>query len=334
MIRSRPFRLGVVLAIAVVSLQALLIPLFAGPAANLEPRDLPIAVAGPPSATAALKAELVATHPGAFDIRTVPDAASADEGIRDRSVYGAIVLTPNDVVVHVTSAGSPAVAALLTQIAAAQGSAPVLDVIPTDPHDPRGAGLGAAFLPLAMTSLLAGALIFMLVAKRTARIAGLLSFGVLAGLVGAAVQQYWLSVLPGDYGSNAAAIGLIALAIAATVTGCGALLGRAGVAIAVVVVFLVGNALSAVAAAPELLPQPWGAVGHYLPIGAGATLLRSAAYFGGSGATAEAAALIAYVIGGLGLVLAGRRGLDPRPAGSEETPTARGTDRVPAAVDA
>jgi hypothetical protein len=248
-------------------------------------------------------------------------------------VYGAIVLTPNDVVMHVTSAGSPAVAALLTQTAAALGSAQVLDVIPADPHDPRGAGLGAAFLPLAMTSLLAGALIFMLVAKRTARIAGLLTFGVLAGLAGAVVQQYWLKVLPGDYGSDAAAIGLIALAIAATVTGCGALLGRAGVAIAVAVVFLVGNALSAVAAAPELLPQPWGAIGHYLPIGAGATLLRSTAYFGGSGATAEAASLIAYVIGGLGLVLAGRRGLDPR-AGSQQNQTARGRERVPAGVNA
>src|SRR5689334_15340290 len=164
MIRSRPFGLGVVLAIAVVTLQALLVPLFAGPAAHLEPRDLPIALAGPPSATAAWKAKLVAAHPGAFDIRTVPDAASADEGIRDRSVYGAIVLTPNDVVMHVTSAGSPAVAALLTQTAAALGPGQVLDVVPADPHDPRGAGLGAAFLPLAMTSLLGGALIFMLVA--------------------------------------------------------------------------------------------------------------------------------------------------------------------------
>jgi hypothetical protein len=297
MFRSGPHTIGVIIALAVVALQALLVPVFAGPTANLEPRDLPIAVAGPPQATAALKAQLEATHPGAFDVMAVPDAASADAGIKDRSVYGAIVLTKQGVTMHVASASSPAVAALLTQAAADLGPAPVLDVVPSDPDDPRGAAFGTAFLPLALTAVLAGALMFLLVPGRAARIAGLLTFSVLAGL----------GVLPGDYSSIAAAIGLFTLAVAATITGLGALLGRLGG----VLVFLVGNALSAVAAAPELLPQPWGSVGHYLPIGSGATLLRSVAYFRGSGATPEAAVLIAYAIGGLVLVAAGRRGPSP-----------------------
>jgi hypothetical protein len=223
-------------------------------------------------------------------------------------VYGAIVLTKQGVTMHVASASSPAVAALLTQAAADLGPAPVLDVVPSDPDDPRGAAFGTAFLPLALTAVLAGALMFLLVPGRAARIAGLLTFSVLAGLAAAAVQQYWLGVLPGDYSSIAAAIGLFTLAVAATITGLGALLGRGGVVLGGVLVFLVGNALSAVAAAPELLPQPWGSVGHYLPIGSGATLLRSVAYFRGSGATPEAAVLIAYAIGGLVLVAAGRRG--------------------------
>src|SRR4051812_44704520 len=86
MSRFRPLTIGVLIALAVVALQALLVPLFAGPAATLEPRDLPIAVAGPPPATAALKTTLDTAHPGAFDILAVPDAASADAGIKDRSV--------------------------------------------------------------------------------------------------------------------------------------------------------------------------------------------------------------------------------------------------------
>jgi hypothetical protein len=144
--------------------------------------------------------------------------------------------------------------------------------------------------------------------RRPTIAAGLLTFSVLAGLAAAAVQQYWLGQLPGDYSSTAAAIGLLTLAVAAPITGLGALLGRGGVVLGVVLVFLVGNALSAVATAPQLLPQPWGAAGHYLPIGSGATLLRSVAYFRGSGATPEAAVLIAYAIGGLVLVAARRRG--------------------------
>jgi hypothetical protein len=240
----------------------------------------------------------------------VPSAASADAGIKHRQVYGAFVLEPQATTLHVATAGSPAVAALLTQIAAGLGPVPVVDVVPTDPDDPRGAGLGTSFLPLAITALLAGVLMFLLVHRRRTRIAGILTFAVLAGLAGAAVEQYWLGVLPGDYSSNAAAIGLFALATAATVSGLGALLDRGGIVLGVVLLFLVGNALSAVTAAPELLPQPWGAVGQYLPIGAGATLLRSVAYFGGSGATPQAATLIAYAIGGLVLISAGRRGLD------------------------
>jgi len=72
------------------------------------------------------------------------------------------------------------------------------------------------------------------------------------------------------------------------------------------VMFLVGNALSGIAAAPELLPQPWGAVGQWLPIGAGGTLLRSAAYFDGHGGLFAGAVLTTYAIVGLLLVLIGR----------------------------
>jgi hypothetical protein len=317
-LRSRPLTIGVTIAVAVVALQALLVPLFAGPAVNLEPRDLPIAVAGPPAATEPFIARLDADHPGAFDILAVPSAESADDGIRDRSVYGAIVLAPQGVTVHVTSASSPAVAALLTQVAAGLGPTPVVDVVPIDPDDPRGVGFAAAFLPLALTALLAGVLIFLLVGGRAARIAELLTFGVFAGLANAAIVQTWLSLLPGDYSSIAAAFALITIAMAATIIGLGALLGRGGLVLGAVLILLVGSALSPVLAAPELLPDPWGVIGHYLPIGSGATLLRSVAYFRGSGATPEAATLIAYAIGGLALVWTGRDGLNERGAQTAE----------------
>ncbi|MER6592614.1 hypothetical protein ABT214_12315, partial [Micromonospora purpureochromogenes] len=79
-------------------------------------------------------------------------------------------------------------------------------------------------------------------------------------------------------------------------------------------VFLVGNPLSAVSAAPELLPQPWGAVGQFLPVGAGGTLLRSAAFFDGAGAGRSVAVLAGYAVLGIGLVLLGRRGSPPTAA--------------------
>jgi hypothetical protein len=115
--------------------------------------------------------------------------------------------------------------------------------------------------------MLAGILVATAVGSRRARLAGIGLFAVLAGLVGGAVLQYWLDALPGAYLANAAVIGLLALAVSGSVAGLGALLGRAGIGLGVVLVFLLGNPLSVVASAPELLPQPRGQLGQLLPPG-------------------------------------------------------------------
>ncbi|SCG51940.1 hypothetical protein [Micromonospora humi] len=314
-----PWTLAALLVGAAVVVQALLVPLFAAPAAHLAPRDLPVAVAGPPPAVAELTARLAAARPGGFAVTTLPDAAAADRALRDREVYAAFLVGPDGVALHTAPAASPTVAALLTE-AAGQLSAgrpvPVTAVVPTDPDDPRGAGFAAGFLPLALTGMLAGALLTLLVAGRRARLAGLIGYAVLAGAAGVAVLHGWLGLLDGDPWRESAAIGLFSLAAAGTVAGLGALLGRAGLGLGALLVFLIGNPLSAVAAAPELLPQPWGAVGQFLPVGAGGTLLRSAAFFDGAGAGRPLAVLAGYALVGLALVLLGRRaggGADPAP---------------------
>ncbi|WP_306204789.1 hypothetical protein [Actinoplanes sp. RD1] len=309
----RPLPLALLIAVAVVALQALLVPLFAGPASHLAPRDLPLAVAGPQPAAEQIVARLEAGRPGAFDLEIVPDG---DAAIRDHEAYGAIVVGAAGPEMHVSSAAGPTVAALLTQAAAEiSPGRPVTDVVPTAAGDPRGAGFGAAFLPLAMTSLVAGTLAFLFVRRRGARLLALVTYAAGAGLAGAAVQQYWLDVLPGDYFAVSGGLALFSLAVAAAVCGLGAVAGRPGAVLAIVTIFLVGNPLSGVSAAPELLPQPWGTVGQYLPIGAGGSVVRAVAYFGGAGAGVAFAVLGAYALGGLLLVAAGRRGTDLAPRG-------------------
>src|SRR5687768_5787574 len=132
--QRKALALGVLIAVIVVAVQALLVPLFAAPAANIAPRDLPIAVAGPP----ALAAQLEAEHPGAFEVHPVADAAAADAAIKDREVYGAILVSPTGPEVHIASAASPTVATLLTQAAAELGpQVAVRDIVPLDPDDAR-----------------------------------------------------------------------------------------------------------------------------------------------------------------------------------------------------
>jgi len=298
-----PRALGV--AILIVALQAIMVAAFAWPAANIEPRDLPVVAAGPTPATEAFAARLAQVRPGAFEVTTAPDAAAADRLLLDRQAYGAFLLGPDGLTgVHVASAASPTAAQVLTQVAQAAGedrAVPVEDVVPAAAGDPRGAALAAALLPLILTSLVAGVLLAVAVRGRLARVLGVLTYAVLAGLAVTAIVQYWLDALPGDYLANAAVVGLVALAMAAAVAGLGTLLGPGGVVLAALAVFLLGNPLSGLTSAPEMLPLPWGAVGQILPPGAGGTLLRSVAFFDGAGAAAAGWVLAAWA--GAGLVL-------------------------------
>jgi hypothetical protein len=304
-----PLLQAAAIAVLVFALQVLMVPLFAAPAANLAPRDLPLVIAGQPQAAAALGAGLNGAEPGAFKVTQLPDAAAADQALRDREAYGALIVEPPGVSLHTAPGASPAVAALLTQATAPLGAGrpvPVVAVVPADPDDPLGAGFASGFLPLALTGMVAGIALTILLRNRAAKLLGLVTFGVLAGFGAGAILQLWLGLLPGGYLLNAGAIGLFAIATSATLAGLGALLGRAGIALGVIGVFLVGNPLSAVASAPELLPQPWGEIGQYLPVGAGATLLRSTAFFDGAGATTPLWVLLGYAIIGLLLTVIGR----------------------------
>jgi MYXO-CTERM domain-containing protein len=70
---------------------------------------------------------------------------------------------------------------------------------------------------------------------------------------------------------------------------------------------LVGNPLSGIATAPELLPSPAGAIGQLLPPGAGGTLLRSTAFFDGAAAGRPLTVLAAWALLGLAAIWLGSR---------------------------
>jgi hypothetical protein len=334
--RPSPPVLALLVAAGVVVAQALLVPLFGGVAANLEPHDLPVVVAGPAPAADEFADQLAQARPGAFDITRLDGAEAADQALRDREAYAAFVLGPDGaraggtsggmLSLHTASAASPAVAQLLTQAAAELGGGqpvPVEDVVPASPDDPRGAGLSAGFLPLALTSMLAGLALAVVVPGWRSRLLGLIGYAVLAGLVATAILQGGLGILEGDYLWNAAVIALFALAVAATVAGLGAALGGPGLGLGVLVAFLVGNPLSAVTSAPELITPPWGEVGQWLPAGAGATLLRSAAWFDWAGSARPLWVLTGWAVFGVVLVLVGRATLAPgHPAARSRGPVA------------
>jgi hypothetical protein len=304
---------------------------FAWPAARLAPRDVPVGVVAPAAAGAAIEQRLAVDD--AVEVHRFADRAAAEAAIADRDVYGAIVIAPEGTTVLTASAASPLVAQLLQQAAttgapaaaSSPGVAPaapvrVVDVVPADPDDPRGAALAASVLPLVLAGMASGLLVWLAGGSWPARWAALVTASALAGLVAAGIAQGWLGVIGGSWAVNAGVFGLTVLAVGAAVAGLAAVAGRAGAALGALLMVLVGNPLSGVSSAPELLPAPAGAIGQLLPPGAGGTLLRSTAFFDGAGAAAPLAVLASWVL--LGPVLSWVAALR-RPGRARWTPRGR-----------
>ena len=289
-------------AILVVPLiVAVVLTLFAWPSSRLEPRDLPIGVAGPEAAVQPLERQLAAQG-GAFDVHRYATEAETRDAIEDREVYGAFVAEPSGATVLTSSAGSPAVAQLLTH-AAAEQDAEVEDVVTTTP---AASGLGASVLPLVLAGIVTGVLAALAVSRGTARAGLTLAGSVLAGLSAALIADTWLGIVEGDWLVNAGAFALTFLAISAAMVGLYSLLGKAGLGIGAALMVFIGNPFSAAATAPELLPEPVGGLGQLLPPGAGANLLRSTGFFDGAGSAEHLAVLAVWAVFGLAATLVTR----------------------------
>lgn len=296
------------LVVLVPLVVALAVTAFTWPNARIEPRDLPIGVVGQPSATAQVT-ERLAGQPGAFEVHLFRTEAAARDAIEERTVYGAIMVDQGSAPTVLTaSAASPMVANLLTQSVTAglppqqQVLVRTVDVVPTAAGDPRGALLGASVFPLMLAGLVTGALVFFLTRTLRDRLLGLLASSAVTGATVGLLLQTWLDGLAGDWLANAGVFALVTFAIAATVAGLTAVVGKAGIGLASLLFMLLGNPASGMTSAPELLPQWFAALGQLLPLGAGGGLIRSVAYFDGNAIGGYLAVLVTWAVVGCALL--------------------------------
>jgi hypothetical protein len=296
------------LVLALTAALTVVLVAFAWPPSQLEPRGVPLAVAGPAGSADQLAAVLGgALGADAFDVTAVDSRDAAVAAIEDREVYGAVVVAPAGVEMLVSSAASPVVAQSLTQVgtqlAAASGAPPaVTDVVPLPVDDPRGAVFAAGAFPLVIGGIAVGVALALRVPGRTRRLVAGLGVSTASGLALAAVLQFWFGALEGSYWANAGVYALAIGAMAAAVMGLHRVLGLAGLGLAAATILLLGNPLSAITSAPELLPDGWSELGPLLPPGAAGTALRSTAFFDGAGAGTPLLVLTAWLV--VGAVLA------------------------------
>ncbi|MFI2435249.1 ABC transporter permease [Streptomyces sp. NPDC018693] len=291
-------------------LAALALWAFAWPAARTAPHDLPLGVAGPAAATAPLEQQLRKGHEGAFEVHRYGDEAAARDAIEDRTVYGAVVATPGGPKLLTASAASPVVAQLLQQAVGEQAAASgtrltTEDVVAAPAADPRGAALASSVLPMVLAGIAAGAAVTLLGLRGVRAALVLTGAAALVGLTAAAIADSWLGVLTGNWWAEAGVFSLWMLAVGAAVAGTAALLGTAGVGLVSALVMLIGNPFSGASSAPQLLPEPVGVIGQWMPPGAGASLLRSVAFFDGAAAAGPLLTLAWWAALGLGAVLLG-----------------------------
>ncbi|MGH3674478.1 MAG: ABC transporter permease [Mycobacterium sp.] len=288
---------------------AILFIAFGLPAAKSGPHDVPIGVSGPQAANGQFGGMLEQNAPGAFAVTYYPGEAALRTAIRDRDVYGGIAVTPQGPTLLLASGGSPMVAQLLTQVGsgiAQHTGMPMrtVDLAPLAQDDPRGTGLAASALPLALAGLLPAVILVIVFPSQVwLRFGATVVFAGAAALTIAGVLRYVFGSIETNFWGVTAGLGLGVLATALALLGLGSLFGRVGLAIGAAAVMLLGNPLSGVASAPEMLPNGWGAFGQWLPQGANATLLRSTAFFDGAGATTAIVVLTCWAVAGAVMIV-------------------------------
>ena len=293
--------LTVVLAVVAIA--------FALPAARSKPHDVPIGAAGPQAASGQVEAILERQAPGAFAVTYYPGEAALRDAILNRDVYGGFSFGQDGPAVLVATGGSPMIAQMLTQIGngISQQTGVQLrseDLAPPTADDSRGVGLAASALPITLAGMLP-AIALMLLLKREVwtRFTAAVVFAGVAGFTIAALLRYVFGSIDQNLLGVAAGLTLGVLAAGLTMLGLGSLFGRVGLAMGSVLALLLGNPLSGLNSAPEMLPSGWGEVGQWLPQGATATLLRSTAFFGGAGSIMPILILTCWALAGTALII-------------------------------
>lgn len=284
---------------------------FMGAFHDPRPHAMPVAVAATPAELAQLRAATAAHAPGALSLRAVPDAPAAAAAVRDRRVDGGLVLAAGRAeVLTAAAAGSQTVATLQRAFTAQALRRPVVtrDLVPLPSGDRAGLAPFFFVLTLVVPSMLLAVAMTLLLGHLpgAVRLAGAATFAIVLGLLDATLADPVYGAL-GGFGRLAGLGMLTAFAASATTLGLGRLLGPLGVALAALVLVVVGVPASGAALGPAFVPGLFRALHPILPPGAALDAVRNAVYFGGHATWGRVAVLAGWAAAGVAAVFVGGR---------------------------
>jgi hypothetical protein len=261
------------------------------------PHDIPVGLSGPAPVVQQLVQAFGAAAPGAFRFTTYESDAAARAAIDQRAIIGALVVTQAGPRLIVAGAAGDAVTggvtAAFTNAFRAQGTTLAVEVVhPFQSGDAHGIALFFLVLATLVSSVLAAAVMALRTQGAwTAQLTSIAAYAGLAGICGTLAT----AAIVGGYGDRLwqvmAISALFSLTVAAVAVACARLLGPAGVALAVLVVVLLGLVSSGGPLGSELLPDAYRAIAPWLPVGPTYSALRGALYFDGAGVAGPVALL-------------------------------------------
>lgn len=331
---------------------ALFVMSFLWPYAKMEPRDVDVAVVGEDQAVHQMEDQLNEKKPGLFTFHEMDSRDDAEQAIKSRDAYGAIVLGDKPEVLT-ASAASSATHNMMTGVAdgvqqaanqkahaAAEAKGvpadkvpdvevPVTDVVPLSSTDPNGMAMTMVVAPLAIGSMIGAAMNSFIQHRKAYRLLSLAIYCPLAGLLATTVLDPILGLVDGHFWATWGVFTMVFAALTTTISGLKSLLGAPGFALGVVLVMLIGTPLAAPAFPPQFLPGWSGALGQHIPNGAGAWLIRSVNYFPEASTASHWWTLIGWLV--FGLVLYALAAWKDHGKGRHETAAAAGTAQPAAA---
>jgi hypothetical protein len=183
------------------------------------------------------------------------------------------------------------------------------DIVPLTSHDSQGLSSYTYQYGLLVPSFVFAVLIFMFAHGLSLawRFGLSAAYSVGAGLIGALTVDQIVGALPNHFAAIAA-LGALYAAMAVLVTWGFAAVGKfAGLALAGLLLILVGNGTAGGSINQEFLPDFFRNIGQALPNGAFIRSVRNTIYFDGANTHRAMLVVALWALGGLALVLAAEK---------------------------
>jgi len=260
-----------------------------------------------------VQAAFAKNAPGTFAFTVYDAETDARAAIDARTIDGALVFGQPPRLIVAGAAGDTSVGvmtAAFTNVFAAQGATLQVETVhPFAQGDAHGLILFFIVVAVIISTLVAQAVLYTLAASAGGafRIGVVAAFAVLSSITAMGTASWIAGGFGGDFWTATALVALASAAAGIVVTGLTRLMGRVGIALAVLIVVLLDLVSSGGPGGSQILPDFYRALSPWMPAPQLFSALRGALYFNDEGLGNPLIVLSAWLV--VGLVMVGLGGL-------------------------